>query len=81
MNDKSKSPVVYVLNADTDLDFLISGYQIEAWLQCPQYYKEEIEKFKNTARAQGGVYSLEEFQNGLNLEELFLDNSYVFIDC
>lgn len=66
---------VYVLSAD-DID--TNGYEIESWSSyevLPPNALEFIEK----AEYEGRVYSLSGFQNAINLEELSLYNSWIFI--
>lgn len=58
---------VYVIDASSGFDF---KYALN---------NGDYTSIMDEAEEQGGVYSLNGFQMAINNEELFLDNSYVYI--
>jgi hypothetical protein len=66
---------VFVVSA-TDID--TNGYEIESWNPYEVLPLNALE-FVKRAELAGTVYSLSGFQNAINLEELSLDNSWIFI--
>ena len=70
---------VYVIEAD-DTD--ATSYDIEDWsLYAEGHNKltEEAKHFISECENIGEVYSLLDFQNACNLEDVNISNSYVFI--
>lgn len=67
---------VYVLSAD-DID--TNGYEIESWNEQGRLLPTNALEFIERAELEGNVFSLEGFQNAINLEELSLYNSWIFI--
>ena len=67
MKEKEKKVYVIALNM-TDFDF--RGAELFG----------EDDKIKAEAERLGTVYSLQEFQDEINDENLFLDNSFILID-
>lgn len=59
---------VYIINCSSDFDFRGAEY-------CGDYGS-----IKDEAERQGGVYSLDWFQECVNNEELILTNSFILID-
>jgi uncharacterized Zn finger protein len=64
---REKEKKVYVINCDHDFDFR----QAEML--------GEYDKIKQKAEELNSVYTLEEFQEAINDEELFLTNSFILI--
>lgn len=59
---------VYVINCDAaEIDFR------------EHEHKGEFQVIMDEATRQGGVYTLEEFQDAINDEELGLENSFILI--
>lgn len=79
---KPKEYRVYVLDASTEFDFGMSGYEIENWVLYQEQHNrllENAEKFISKCEEEGEVYSLHSFQNALNLEDININYVYVFI--
>lgn len=82
---KPKETRVYVLNADflnASGELSCSAYDIEEWKgyeKMGEALPEAAQTFIHLAEREGTVYSLEVFENALNLEELSLENNWVFI--
>lgn len=81
--DKKANPKketrVYVVSVD---DITTTAYDIQNWKDFERHHNQllnETKEFIKVAEELGNVYTLEGFQNALNLEELFLDNSWVYI--
>lgn len=60
-------------------EVITSGYNISNWKSNETILSEEVKEFITKARKNGLVYSLREFQNALNFEELSLNDSWVYI--
>lgn len=74
----SKEIRVYVLSADVDLPFNVSAYDIRDWSEWTSL-PENAAKFIDECERQGSVYSLIGFQNACNIEEVTLNNTWIFI--
>jgi hypothetical protein len=83
--EKMKEPKemrVYVMSADYDFDFDISGYEIENWVGYQEQHNKlpsNAEKFIEVCENNGTVYSMYGFHQAFNIEESIGTNDYVFI--
>lgn len=77
-----KETRVYVLSADIDLGFPMSGYEIQNWLSYQENHGKlppNAELFIEEAEKQGSVYSLYGFHEAFNIEQSVGNNDYIFI--
>jgi len=61
-----------------DFDFDLTSYEIEDWSLAPEL-PDNAKAYIARCEALGSVYSLNGLQRALNLEEITLNNTYIFI--
>lgn len=74
-----KETRVYLMDVD---DTHVTSYDIDNWLLYSERHDkltQDAEHFITECEEIGKVYSLYEFQNACNLDEINLTNSYIFI--
>lgn len=79
---KPKEYRVYILDVDIEADFDINAYEVENWVLYQERHEKlttEAEKFISLCEEQGEVYSLNGFQNALNIEDININNNFIFI--
>jgi len=76
---KPKEYRVYVLDADCSK---FTSYDIDNWLSYQEIHgklTDDAKTFISECERVGNVYTLTGFNNASNLEEINLNNSYIFI--
>lgn len=72
----------YILSADEDFDFEMSGYEIENWVLYYEQHGKHLDNalaFIERCEEVGSVCSLYGLHSALNIEEGFGSNDYIFI--
>jgi hypothetical protein len=71
---------VFILESDNEFD--TNGYMIENWKEYEKVTNtldEQAEKYISVCEKLGTVYSLNGFETALNLQEIDLSNSWIYI--